>query len=221
LSNHSIPTKKLHALGLNIVKKTKNYIVVAKKNNPAEGFYIIRYNTQATARNMLSIPHRFYDKYTGTIGYKLMKSYHYRAIAFNTIQRKIMDAAHTPQTLFNAFHIAFASLYPDDTIYQLHGFNANKHKDILVKKSQIVLSSTTKQSSQKAIDISYCLKKEGYTTLLYGKEVFELGGTTNTQARTLKNHGFFNFIHVELNALLRERLANNSLSRQKLIKCLP
>ena len=221
MSNRSVPSKELATLGLTIVKKTNHFIVLSQKDNLGEGFYIIRSNRSSSLQNMLSIPHRFYDKYTGTIGYKLMKTHTYRAIAFNTVHRKIMDSAHTKQTLFNAFHIAFASVYPKDTIYQLHGFNADKRKDVLAKKSQIVLSSTTREPSLKVLDIYNCLREEGYHTLLYGRDIYELGGTTNRQGDTLKKRDFSNFIHIELNAPLRETLSKDSLSRKKLIKCLP
>jgi len=221
LNNPIIYPKELYTLGLNIVKKSNNFIILSEENNLGEGFYIIKYKNSSTLQNMISIPHRFHDKYTGIIGFHLIKEHNYRAIAFNTVHRKVMDSAHTSLTLFNAFHIAFASLYPNDRIYQIHGFNGNKHKNIFIKKSQIVLSSTNRQPSQEAIEIHNCLREEGYTSLLYGKEIFELGGTTNTQSKTLKKYDFFNFIHIELNTPLREVLRRDYLSRKKLIKCLP
>lgn len=220
--NEDLSNKKaLQLLGLSIVKRDNDIIILSDKRKNGQGFYMIRYKNPSFSQNMLSIPHRFYDIHTGNIGYKLMREHTYRAIAFNTVHRNIMDAAHTSQTLFNAFHSAFALLFQSESIYQLHGFSEKKHHNLLTKKSQIVVSSTDRIPTNKAKKIHTCFIKEGYNSLLYGQDVFELGGNTNTQAQTIKSNGFNNFIHIEFNMPLREALKNNATSRQKLIRCLP
>ncbi|MEA2029759.1 MAG: hypothetical protein U9N49_12410, partial [Campylobacterota bacterium] len=61
---------------------------------------------------------------------------------------------------------------------------------------------------------------QGYRSILYGKDTFELGGTTNTQANLLAQIGFNNFVHIEINTILREALKKSNTQLQTFRKCL-
>jgi len=212
---NTVEKEQWRQLGLSFEVQEPNKVVIGSSHGG--GFYII--NFAASKSGMLSIPHRFYDRYTGQIGYDLMQEEGYRAVALSTVHRKIQDMAHTEQTLFGAFHIAFASLYPSEAIYQLHGFNGAKRQPPI--QADTIVSATKRQSTPKAKSLHSCLKAAGYQSRLYGSDVFELGGTTNVQAKELKRVGFENFIHIEINVALRERLRKSREERQKFGRCLP
>ncbi|MEA2027509.1 MAG: hypothetical protein U9N49_00840, partial [Campylobacterota bacterium] len=132
--------QELLNLGIEIPFQSKTMIALSTSSSMGRGFFIIRYGPKKSVGNMLSIPHRFYDKYTGVIGYKLMQKGSYRAIAFNTIHRKIVDLAHTPQTLFSAFHLAYGRNYPNESIYQLHGYSPAKRQKSKEAKAHMIVS---------------------------------------------------------------------------------
>lgn len=213
-----IQTDFLKILGLTLIQINQNDTVIMDTKKRGWGFYMIRHNSEA--RSLLSIPHRFHDLGTANIGYKLMSEHTYRAIAFNTVHRKVMDAAHTDYTLFNAFHLAFSLIYPKEYIYQLHGFG-NKRRTTAAAKNADAIVSTTTFSTIEAENIAQCINSLGYSSRLFGKDVFELGGTTNLQAKILKDIGYQNFMHIELNHTLRNTLSSDRVLRKKIRSCLP
>lgn len=196
------------------VRKINDFVVIEDKRDIGSGFFII--NSRLNAASMLSIPHRFNDLRTGTIGYKLFATKKYKAIAFNTVSRKKMDSAHTYYTVFNAFHKAFSEVYPQEMVYQIHGFSSAKHKSI-VSSNMAIVSSSKLTATKEAKNVYKCLNKGKISALLYGKNVFELGATKNTQAKTLH---FYNFMHIELSDMVRKRLYENRDTLMTLGKCL-
>ena len=213
-----IQTQYLETLGLILFQVNQNNTVIIDTKKRGWGFYIIRHSHEA--RSLLSIPHRFYDLGTANIGYKLMKEYPYKAIAFNTVHRKVMDTAHTEYTLFNAFHLAFSLIYPKEYIYQLHGFSSKNHTIVAAKSTDAIVSTTTFPTIE-ADNIVQCINELGYNSRLFGKNVFELGGTTNLQAKLLRKKKYQNFIHIELNKQFRDDLYKDSALRKKIKRCLP
>ncbi|MDQ7047547.1 MAG: hypothetical protein Q9M39_07965 [Sulfurovum sp.] len=209
--------KLLESFGLRVVNIDENSIAITNEVKRGWGFYIIR--NGASKHNLLSIPHRFFDLGTANIGYKFMREYPYKAIAFNTVHRKICDVAHTKYTLFNAFHLAFASVYQDDFIYQWHGFSKLNRKTEAEKKVKSIISTTT-LPSKKTVNISECMNTLNYATRVFGKDIFVLGGTTNAQAIILKENGYHNFIHLELNKSFRDDLRSDKSLRNKIQRCL-
>jgi len=203
-------------LGLRLIQD-KEYIIIVDTQKRGWGFYVIRQG--AFTNNLLSIPHGFFDLGTAQIGYQLMIKNPYRGIAYNTVHRSISDLAHTKYSLFNAFHKAFALVYKDDYIYQLHGFSNLTRKSETAKNTNAIISTTT-LPSKKILRISECLNKINYDTLVFGIDVFELGGTTNSQAAILRNQGYQNFIHLELNKSFREKLISDKLLQKKVQQCL-
>lgn len=208
----------LQSLGLMLVHLDKYNTAIIDHKKRGWGFYIIRHDIPA--QNLISIPHRYHDIGTGSIGYKLMKNHPYRAIAFNTAHRKISDLAHTKYTIFNAFHRAFSLEYKEEFIYQLHGFSKIKHGASDPENVNAIISSTT-FPTQQVEKIAQCISSLGYEARVFGKDVFELGGTTNHQSKMLKENGYLNFIHIELNKLLRDNLRSDKILHNKIQRCLP
>ena len=204
---------QLKQLHLEFKKVSERSFILTDVQHQGRGFYIINY----AYKNMLSIPHRFHDLRTGNIALKLMRERPYRATAFNTVSRKIVDYAHTNYTLFQAFHLTYAKLYPREYIYQLHGFKEKKFTGI---QKSIIVSSTTTQASSRAKSINSCLNAIGYKSKLYGESIFELGGTTNIQANILRENGYWNFLHIELESKVREILYRDRDARDKFVECI-
>jgi len=212
-------SKEINQLHLELVKLKKNTYAITDTQREGGGFYIIRY--KKVSKSMISIPHRFHDLKTGNIGYKLMRESSYRAAAFNTVHRKTMDAAHTEFTLFNAFHLAFAKTYPQESIYQLHGFSNTKRSTLAAQDAHIIVSSSSRYLTAAAQKVYSCLNKESGKCLLYGKNIFELGGTKNIQSMSLRDEGYRNFVHIELNSLMRDKLKKDAGLRARIAGCMP
>jgi hypothetical protein len=184
------------------------------------GFYMFRQTDDLPI--MLQAPHSFKDLYTGQIVRKLLLEGHYKVAGWNTVSRRQADMAHLENTVFQAFGRAFAKQYSTGTIVQLHGFAQGKRKTLTGKTADLILSATTRSPSQRVLDIGNCLKYQltGFVVRLYPNEVKELGGTTNSNAKDLREWGFYSFLHVELSKPLREELRNDKAVRQKLSACL-
>lgn len=209
----------LNQLDLRAIKIEPSYIALVEKEKNGRGFYLI--NTQHNNHNMLSIPHRFFDKKTGTIGFKLFKEHPYRAIAFNTVHRHTIDMAHTTNTLFLAFHLAFVQIYKDEYIYQLHGFSNHSRRTQQGKNISMILSTAQGSSFSTNEKICACVEKTlPYSCGVFGRDIFELGATTNVQLNSLQARGFTHFIHIEMNVPLRKSINERIKSRQKLDRCL-
>ena len=194
------------------------YAIVDTKK-AGHGFYLIR--KDANSNYLLSMPHRFFDKKSGVIGMRLFRDYSFKGAFFATATRHIKDMAHSTYTPFNAFHIAYAKAYPTSHIYQLHGFISKRRKTKAGKEARVILSSGSKRYTSSIINLSKCLKAYiSNKTFVYGKDIFELGATTNAQAHSLHSIGFWGFTHIEMHSLIREQLANKKSLRAKFAKCL-
>jgi len=196
----------------------KNTLVILDTAKRGWGFYIIK--PKVTQGSLLSIPHRFNDIGTANIGKKLFLSYPYKAIAINTVSRKVLDMAHSDTTLFNAFHLAFIQSFPQAKTYQLHGFNPKTRSSAKGKTAMAIVSAT---DSPLALThtIASCIRVFQDNVFVYAEDVFELGGTTNAQANLLKDKGYTAFTHIELSKDFRTRLRNTSSLRSYFHKCLP
>jgi hypothetical protein len=208
---------KLYSLGFEL-DNIDDLIIIRDKFNRGWGFYILR--LEKSRDIMLSIPHRFSDLGSGNIGYKLMLDYPFKAIAFNTTNRKIKDIAHSENTIFNAFHLAFTQTYPKASLYQLHGFAQGKRKNKDAQSTNIILSNTTSNMNglKKIYDCTHIIGD--YNVKIFGKDIFELGGTNNKQASILKSTGYSNFIHIELDKSFRDALLKDKILLKKFQSCL-
>jgi len=211
--------RELSFLGLEVLKLENGIFCIVDMNREGRGFYMI--NEKSKSGSMLSAPHRFHDLKTGSISYKLMLKGSFKAAAFNTVHRKIMDAAHTRVTIFNAFHLAFTRVYPQESLYQLHGFSNVKRFTTAGKEADIIISNGSKHTDERIQKVQKCLSKADKKVHLYGKDIFELGGTKNIQFKTLSQDAYKNFMHIELNQCTRKEVDSNQMLIQKIIGCLP
>ena len=194
------------------------YAVVDTKR-VGHGFYLIRKSSKSNY--LLSLPHRFSDKKTGVIGMRLFRDYSFKGAFFATATRRVKDMAHSKYTPFNAFHIAYAKAYPDSHIYQLHGFTSKKRKTSSGRKAKIILSNGSKNYKQDLVKLSKCLKSSITPDVyIYGKDIMELGATTNAQIHSLHSLGYWGFTHIEMLYSIREELTDKKSIRDIFAKCL-
>lgn len=214
-------------LGFEITRFEPGILALGEQQNQGRGFYLFR---NAFARPVfLQMPHRYFDKLTGEIGLGLFQSGKFAGAAWNTRHRQDKkaldgaesDLAHIDLSPFTALGRAIARSHPDGVIVQLHGFSPNTRKSSVAKNAELIISSGSPSPSWATERLASCLAGKGWRNVaLYGRDVSELGGTTNVTGRALRNMGFGGFLHLEMNPDLRERLMNSPERLQELAECL-
>lgn len=172
-------------------------------------------------RHALQAPHVPTDGLTGEILLEYAQDRLPRALAWNTVPRSRGDMAHLFDTDFIEFSRAFALAHPNEKIIQLHGFDADDRKTEAASGSGAIVSATHRRPSNELRQAVNCLRDQVESaTRLYGEDVRELGGTTNTVAKALRAGGYEHFIHLEAALPLRERLLADATQRRALFVCL-
>ena len=172
-------------------------------------------------RHALQAPHVPSDKLTGEILLRYGDDSLPRALAWNSVPRSVADLAHLDGTDFIAFSRAFARVNPGEKIMQFHGFDSNRRKTNAAADSAAIVSAGHSQPTRELRDAVHCMNlKLDSATRLYGVDVKELGGTTNSVVHALRAMGYEHFIHLELNLSLREQLLADAKKRKALFGCL-
>ncbi|HCV05416.1 MULTISPECIES: hypothetical protein [Pseudoalteromonas] len=169
-------------------------------------------------------PHRYFDKHTLLIAKALFSEC--QVLLTNTkhrssrdLQGKIIDFSQYQNSSSNAFILAYGKIVETFSIYQIHGFAKEKRTTEQGRKADIIISEGHLHASQRSLHISKCLNsKLDVNALVYGQDVYELGGTQNI----LNSLGPVNshFFHIELSRELRERLITNNLLLKQFSQCL-
>ena len=172
-------------------------------------------------RHALQAPHVPSDALTGDILVRYAADGGPRALAWNTLPRTKVDLAHVARSHFSEFAQAFAAVHPDELVVQLHGFDAGRRQSRAGAESAAIVSSGTRQASAGLRAAVSCLKERfDPLTRLYGQEVDELGATTNSIARALRDGGFNGFVHLELDLPSRKALVRDGTRRRMVFDCL-
>lgn len=199
--------------------------LVYEKGRPLQGagFYIIRPSGSPV---MLQAPHAYSDLHSGHLALQWMLESDYSALAVNTVSRHYLipdlhrkaDMAHLHNTYFISISSAFARLYPDADVLQLHGFNAAKRP--VTENVNLILSSGTRFYSTELKQQANCLKQLSVPGVhTYPDEINVLGGTTNSIGRYLRRMNFSGFRHIEMSLPLRRKLIKNREMRDLLHTC--
>ncbi|MFZ4745080.1 MAG: hypothetical protein ACOYL0_15860 [Limnohabitans sp.] len=215
------------ALGFDLVNDAESgltLLIEQPTQRRGRGFFAFR-KAKASA---LQIPHSFKDEMTREIGITLFQKGSFSAAAWNTVPRNFIlngvsidaDMAHLTDTYFIAFSRAFAQLYPQGNILQLHGFEQGKRRNEAAKEAAAILSNGTRIPPPVLRDIATCLAKgTGANILSYPYDVHELGATTNTIAAALRQEGFDKFFHLEMSRDFRTELQKNVALQKMLLHC--
>ncbi|WP_462155123.1 hypothetical protein [Pseudoalteromonas piscicida] len=171
---------------------------------------------------VVSVPHRFHDKHTLTIGEHIFQ-HSCQVLLNNTKHRydnnetgKTYDYAKQPHNIHTSAIVSFTSLHPTAKVFQIHGFSQKKRKTDAGKLSEIILSQG-KTNDDSLWKLKSCLVEQGYRALIYPQEVQELGGTQNIMHQLALPE--YSFIHIELSYQTRKQLINNNQQLEQFTKC--
>jgi len=185
--------------------------------SPGHGLYAFF----SGGRHALQAPHVPTDGLTGDILLRYAGDGLPRALAWNTVPRNVADLAHLNRSYLIAFSLAFVQVYPREKIVQLHGFDAGRRRTAAAAASGAIVSAGHNRPSAQLAAAVHCMREQVEPkTRLFGADVSELGGTTNTVAQALRAMRYDLFVHVEMALPLRKRLLVDGAQRRALLNCL-
>jgi hypothetical protein len=192
------------------------------------GVYLFR-TMAKTVPVAITAPHRGADRHTGTIARLLFTEYPIAAAAWNSAPRNPNelcpfggDIAHEPTHYLTAFSRAFAKQYPAGRVVQLHGFDGIGRDHMVARGADFIISDGSNRPSPRLLDLADCLTVAfpERRVAVYPIDTKELGATTNSQGKALRDAGFTGFAHIEMAADLRNSLAMDAAQRALLSRCL-
>jgi hypothetical protein len=228
----------------NIKGETYWALVEPPGKSRGAGAYIIRVggSRETGPTILLEAPHNFYDVGTGRIAADLFfakrEGARPRGLFTNTIHRYQLapgdkrkrknnpaDVAHQPSHSFTIATLAFAKTAGAVRVIQLHGFGAREEDDdgdgdpgsIAVVVSAGDASGSSKTSTAIADALVRVL---GSDVKRFPEQTKELGATTNAQGKLLRGQPAATFVHVEMSADVRKRLATDAPLREQLAAAL-
>ena len=201
------------------LKNNKHHLKTTSKANGG-GALIYRLNAKAC---IISIPHRYFDTHTYTIGEQvfntlcqlMLANTHHRHS--ESLDEQSMDYSKRSDNLHNAAILAFQSLHPSAKVIQLHGFNQSKRKSHKGKKADFIISQGRKGNAIKQ-QLTLCLSKISRNSFFYPELIQELGGTKNILHKL--NLTPFSFIHIEISKPMRERLLKEQHTMSQFSECI-
>lgn len=210
--------------------KIQNYVLWKETTKKSLGKGTYWLSTKKHSLNLfIQAPHKFHDKHTGKILKKILKTRNIGFAVENSIHRyskvsslglESYDLAHLNTSLFMTVSKKFLQSFPNGLILQLHGFNPKSRKSRQAKTADIILSSGTRNPSILSQKVHKCLRTKNINALLYGKDVFELGGTQNKIGRLANRHGANKFLHIEMSSNFRTALLKNNKKHEDLTNCI-
>lgn len=220
-------------IGLEIIKVLEGgeeFLIVREPvaARSGRGFFIFRRGS--TTPLAFQAPHARDDLLTGPLAAKLFRESHAAAAAWSTAPRSAAvkgsrvtaDLAHLPESLLGSFTRAFAAAYPRGIVVQLHGFDGEARRSNASPGWRIVVSGGTRLPPAWLLDSASCFERAlGERVAVYPRDIGELGGTTNAQAKLLRSLGHSGFLHIEMDLDARRRLKDGEDARAAFVRCLP
>ena len=193
------------------------------------GFYL--FNSHAEIRQTaIQAPHSFFDKHTRAINVRMFETGQVAAAAWNTVRRADVDLAHHRFHYLNSFTSAWANVHSHGSVVQLHGFANDKRKTAAGKIADLIISDGTRYPANRVRRIATIAKEQlnasshastgKLNVMLYPVDCAELGATSNTQGKLLRDQGQTGFVHLEMSAKLRELLRRNASVTGEFLKSL-
>jgi hypothetical protein len=233
IGDHEAMRMEWNALGFDwfsVEVNGERMVILKEKPSRCEGRGTFLFRASGGTSDLLQIPHRFHDMYTGDIGYWLMQQGKFRLMAWNSIQRyttsldkdsSSADLTHTFNNYFTALAEAAALLSSDSRIIQIHGFDSSKRKSEAGRNSQIIVSDGSRRPSRKIKALTGCLRAHLHKRVsLFPRNVTELGATTNQIGAKLRQYDHQGFVHIELNKATRKALMTDTDLMTALLDCI-
>lgn len=194
-----------------------------------KGWGDFRFSKHTASGIALQAPHRFHDKYTGTIAKALFAQHGFDSIALNSLSRRTptednagltADLTRLPDSFHSVYSRAFTSQHPRGQLVQIHGFDPKKRLSPQARQTNVILSTGSSRSSRYLLGIQQCFIDGGWDTLRYPQQVRELGATKNSIGILLRNLGHSGFIHIELDLATRMELKGDRDRLKYFAECL-
>jgi hypothetical protein len=219
-------------------------LVEAPGKSRGAGAYIVRVGgaPDTSPTILLEAPHNFYDVGTGRLAAELMFTKRTgarpRALFTNTIHRYQLvpgdkrkrkhnpaDVAHQPDHAFTIATLSFARAAGSVRVIQLHGFGEREQErddaGDTGSIAMVVSAGDAAGSSKISAAIADALVRViGSDVKRFPEQTKELGATTNAQGKLLRAQPTASFVHVEMSAALRNRLAKEAPLREQLAAAL-
>ncbi|WP_440053720.1 hypothetical protein ACSLBF_12530 [Pseudoalteromonas sp. T1lg65] len=199
-----------------------NYVrLIPKQDNRHAG--ALYYKNRKGKPCIISVPHKFYDRFTLPIGLGVFhqlcnllitNSSHRHDEGAATGSNDFSIVGHNLHT--NAIE-AFFHRHHNAVIFQFHGFTPEKRQTKQAKSAHIILSQG-KKNNRKLWELKTCLNKHDFNALVYPQDVSELGGTKNIIHQLPLPP--LRFVHIELSLVTRQLLSSSSQHTELFASCL-
>lgn len=180
---------------------------------------------------IVEAPHTFFDSKTLPLAVTLFETTSAQALLINTLHRggvgseperlarirtgsSPSDVAHNPTSFFHQAHLELLQIWPQAYVVQVHGFRNEK-----VPSAQIIVSAAGTRTKIAPVARALNDALGPGTAKMYPAEVKQLGGTKNAQAAASRRANG-QFLHLELSASLRNRLARQASLRERFSRAL-
>jgi hypothetical protein len=175
---------------------------------------------------MLQAPHSDTDLNTGIIAAQWAQQPGVAMTMWNTVPRSAggargtsSDLARVSPSLFTIAAEEFVSAFPKSRVVQLHGMREDGLEDEPRTVFDAILSSGAPDGSDAIRHTASCLRTLGLNPAVYGIDVQILGGTKNATGLAVRATQSAGFMHLELSASLRQRMATDLAFSLSVYKC--
>jgi len=221
-------TKLAASAGFDVIDVPELTGVVLVREQDAKrrggGAYLLRLS--GPPKTVVQTPHTFFDEGTLPLGCELFQrssasalfietAHRYKAADANDSGEHPADVAHSSQSIFQAMTEGVLRVAPKVTIVQLHGF---AQRD---SGSQVVLSSGDRRGGDPLVAraASRIGPIVGEGVKKFPEDTNELGATKNVQGAAVRASGG-RFLHVEMEARLRQNLLKDAALRARYLDAL-
>jgi hypothetical protein len=197
------------------------YWLVAERDEDKRGAGLLVLRLGRARPFLVEAPHTDFDRGTLELALLALDRLEARALLINTMPRSAKesaeeraedaksgespsDVAHAKASFFSSAHRALAAVDPELVAVQLHGF-----RDDRAPGAEVVISAAGTRGNARAVASALRSVLSPTGVFLYPDDTRDLGATKNAQA-ALSRASHSAFIHVELSATLRGRLARDS-----------
>ena len=171
---------------------------------------------------LVQAPHSESDRDTGDIGAGVYLLTHARALGLNTAHRTLPDAdqAGAADTPFLLMADEALRADPSTVIVQIHGFGPDTANRYGIPLDGAVASNATRTPDDALRATVRCMREAGFDARAFPDEAPYPGGTRNAIGRLVADSGRGRFMHLELGAQLRARLATDARALESFAACL-
>lgn len=215
--------QRWQALGWELVRLEPREVhvwVLYEQNARKEGRGLFAFRQGARTGIVLESPHAFYDRHTREIAVELFAQGDIAVCGWNTVHRSTYDMAHAADNYMTALTRAVVAVDSRTLVVQLHGFSKKKRRAPAGAAADVILSDGTRTPSPWLLAAGTLLKRHGSlgAVATFPRQVRELGGTTNTQGRAMRQFAAGRFLHLEMSRPVRTRLVRDRSACRQLLK---